>query len=271
MNAPCIILNNVCCQIDGQTLLDIPALTVAQGERVAVIGHNGAGKSTLFKVLTGFLQPTHGTVQVRGRSLTTIRNAREWRLLRREIGQVMQGLHLVGRLSALDNVLIGALGRVGGWRSWTRFFPATEIQRAEAALQQVGMLARAATRADQLSGGEKQKIGVARMLMQSPRLILADEPTAALDPTAAAEVCQLLVAVAADATLLTVVHNPALLPVLADRVIGLRQGKVAFDLPVSLVGDCQLVGLYRPLGSEPQAHWQVALPVHLYHDNGITP
>lgn len=269
MSSPCLVLQDVCCQIGGQTLLDIPALTVAQGERVAVIGHNGAGKSTLFKVLTGFLRPTHGEVQVLGRPLGAALDARQWRLLRREIGQVMQGLHLVGRLSALDNVLIGALGRVGGWRSWARFFPAAEIQRAEAALQQVGMLARAATRADQLSGGEKQKVGVARMLMQGPRLILADEPTASLDPTAAAEVCQLLGAAAAGATLLTVVHNPALLPVLADRVIGLRQGRVAFDLPVSQVGDRQLVGLYRPLGSELHAHWQVALPIPQHHDNGI--
>ncbi|MBW7833006.1 MAG: ATP-binding cassette domain-containing protein [Simplicispira suum] len=266
MSTPCIVLNNVCCQIGGQTLLDIPALTVLQGERVAVIGHNGAGKSTLFKVLTGFVQPTHGNVQVLGRSLGASLDTRQWRLLRREIGQVMQGLHLVGRLSALHNVLIGALGRVGGWRSWTRFFPAAEIQRAEAALQQVGMLARAATRADQLSGGEKQKVGVARMLMQSPRLILADEPTAALDPTAAAEVCQLLVAAAAGATLLTVVHNPVLLPVLADRVIGLRQGRVVFDLSVSEVGDRQLVDLYRPLGSGFTPYWQVALPVPLPHE-----
>ncbi len=271
MSSPCIALKNVCCQIHGQTVLDIPALTVAAGERVAIIGHNGAGKSTLFKVLTGFMRPTHGEVQVLGRSLGVALDARQWRLLRQEIGQVMQGLPLVGRLTALDNVLIGALGRVGGWRSWARVFPAAEIERANLALQQVGMLARASTRADQLSGGERQKVGVARMLMQGPRLILADEPTAALDPTAAAEVCQLLVSAAAGATLLTVVHNPALLPVLADRVIGLRQGKVAFDLPVSQVDDRQLVGLYRPLGSEPPAHWQVALPVHLHHEDGITP
>lgn len=270
MSSPCIVLKDVCCQAGGQTLLDIPSLTVAPGERVAVIGHNGAGKSTLFKVLTGFMRPTHGELQVLGRTLDSSLDTLQWRLLRQEIGQVMQGLHLVGRLSAMDNVLIGALGRVTGWRSWSRFFPAVEIQRAEAALQQVGMLARAATRADQLSGGEKQKVGVARMLMQSPRLILADEPTAALDPTAAAEVCQLLVAAAAGATLLTVVHNPALLPVLADRVIGLRQGRVAFDLPVSQVGDRQLVGLYRPLGSEAHTHWQVALPSPQQQDHGIT-
>ncbi|MFY3383998.1 phosphonate ABC transporter ATP-binding protein [Paracidovorax sp. MALMAid1276] len=265
MTYPCIVLKDVCCQIGGQTVLDIPTLTVAHGERVAIIGHNGAGKSTLFKLLTGFIRPAHGELQVLGRSLDASLDARQWRMVRQEIGQVLQGLHLVGRLSALDNVLIGALGRVGGWRSWARIFPAAEIQRAEAALHQVGMRARATARADQLSGGERQKVGVARMLMQNPRLILADEPTAALDPTAAAEVCRLLVDASAGATLMTVVHNPALLPVLADRVIGLRQGRVVFDLPVQQVADRQLVALYRPLANEPPAHWQLDLPAPKHH------
>lgn len=271
MSDACIVLKDVCCQLGGQTVLDIPTLHVASGERVAIIGHNGAGKSTLFKLLTGFVQPSHGQVQVLGRALHAPMDAHAWRLLRTEVGQVLQGLHLVGRLSALDNVLLGALGRVGGWRSWTRCFVQADVQRAQAALQQVGLLARAETRADQLSGGERQKVGVARMLMQGPRLILADEPTAALDPTAAAEVCRLLVAAAHGATLLTVVHNPALLPVLADRVIGLRQGRLAFDLPVAAVDDRQLVGLYRPLGAQSCAHWQLELPTALPRIREATP
>lgn len=271
MSVPCIHLHGVCCQVGKRIILDIPSLTVAQGERVAIIGHNGAGKSTLFKVLTGFTHPVRGEVTVLGRQLNTPLDSRQWRLLRQEIGQVMQGLHLVSRLSSLDNVLIGALGRTSGWRGWTRFFPQAEIQKAESALQQVGMLARATTRADQLSGGEKQKIGVARMLMQHPRLILADEPTAALDPVAAAEICQILVDSAAEATLLTVVHNPALLPVLADRVIGLRQGKLVFDLPVAQVSDRRLVELYRPVSSEPHTHWQVVLPVSRSPTHGVMP
>ena len=257
MNMPCIELRNVRCDIGHRTVLDIAQLRIAPGERVAVIGHNGAGKSTLFRLLTGFMAPSQGSAQVLGRDLGQGLGARELRLLRQEIGQVMQGLHLVGRLSVLDNVLIGALARVPGWRSWARVFPAVEVTRARAALQQVGMLARAEARADQLSGGERQKVGVARMLVQGPRLILADEPTAALDPAAAAEVCQLLAASAAGATLITVVHNPALLPLLARRVIGLRQGRMAFDLPVDKVGDRQLLDLYRPVDHEASAHWQL--------------
>lgn len=257
MSTPCIDLRDVRCDIRGRTVLGIAQLRIAPGERVAVIGHNGAGKSTLFRLLTGFMAPSQGSAQVLGRDLGQGLGARELRLLRQEIGQVMQGLHLVGRLSVLDNVLIGALARVPGWRSWARVFPAVEVTQARAALQQVGMLARAEARADQLSGGERQKAGVARMLVQGPRLILADEPTAALDPAAAAEVCQLLAASAEGATLITVVHNPALLPVLARRVIGLRQGRIAFDLPVDAVGDRQLLDLYRPADQAPVAHWHL--------------
>lgn len=241
---PCVTLQALHCAADGRPLLDIEQLAIAQGERIAIVGHNGAGKSTLLRLLSGFMLPNHGQLSVLGRELGQPLAAGELRRLRREVGQVLQGLHLVGRLSALENVLIGSLGRVTGWRSWTRCFPANEIDRATAALHSVGLLARAATRADKLSGGERQKVAIARLLLQGPRLILADEPTAALDPSAAAEVCQLLVKAAAGATLISVVHNPALLPLLADRVIGLKQGRIAFDLPTVAVDEKKLLNFY---------------------------
>jgi phosphonate transport system ATP-binding protein len=100
-------------------------------------------------------------------------------------------------------------------------------------------------RTDSLSGGERQKVAIARLLLQRPRLILADEPTAALDPTAAREVCQLITQAAAQSTLISIVHNPALLPLLADRVIGLKNGFMAFDLPVAAVDAACLEALYK--------------------------
>lgn len=253
-----IALQNVLCAADGRALLEIEQLTVKHGERIAIVGHNGAGKSTLLRVLSGFLPPTHGQVSVLGTDLSQALPAEELRRLRVALGQVMQGLHLVSRLSALDNVLIGSLGRVPGWRSWVRLYPEQELERAAAALHAVGLLPRANHRADKLSGGERQKVAIARLLVQSPRLILADEPTAALDPSAAVEVCNLLRKAAVDATLITVIHNPSLLPLLADRVIGLKQGRIAFDLPIATVDDQKLANLYRPDNTHDRQHWQLA-------------
>ena len=243
-----IELRGVRCTLAGRTVLDIDRLVVGEGERVAVVGHNGAGKSTLLRVLSGFTRPTAGQVSVLGVRLDTPLPPARLRALRGEAGQVLQGLHLVPRLSALENVLIGSLGRVSGWRSWVRRYPAHECERACAALATVGMLDKASMRTDGLSGGERQKVAIARVLVQAPRLILADEPTAALDPAAAQEICRVLGTAAGDATLVAVVHNTALLPLLADRVIGLRQGRVVFDLPQTQVDEVQLAALY---GSGP--------------------
>ncbi len=257
MNETAISLQQVCCIADGRALLDVGTLSIRHGERIAIVGHNGAGKSTLLRLLTGFMPAAHGRIDVLGLDLAGSPSATELRALRCEVGQIHQGLHLVGRLCALENVLIGSLGRVTGWRSWVRHFPTDEVARAEAALHAVGLLACARTRADKLSGGERQKVAIARLLVQQPKLILADEPTAALDPAAAGEVCHLLAQAASQATLISVVHNPSLLPLLADRVIGLKGGRIAFDLPLAAVDDQKLTSLYRPDEAAPAVPWQL--------------
>ena len=237
-------LRDVKCKFGDTLILDVPALSIVAGERVALIGQNGAGKSTLLRLLTGFAHPRNGQVLVLGTDVAQLRG-NELCKLRAQVGQVLQGLHLVARLSVRENVLIGALSRIVGWRGWTRFYPADELARADAALRDVGMFDHAQTRADQLSGGERQKVAIARILVQAPRLILADEPTAALDPRAAQEVCDLLAACAHHATLVSVIHNPSLLPILADRVIGLKNGRIFFDLPVAAIDDARLTALYE--------------------------
>ena len=241
-------IEGLVCRAAGRELLALPSLRIAAGERVAIIGPNGAGKSTLLRCLAGFVWPRAGHVTVLGQALHAGIGRHELRALRQQVGQVMQGLHLVGRLTAQENVLIGALGRLQGtaaWRSWLRWYPPAEVNAALQALASVGLAARAADRSDRLSGGEKQRLAMARLLLQRPRLILADEPTASLDPSAALEVCDGLLRAAAGATLLTVVHNPALLPRLAQRVIGLRQGRCVFDLPTAAVDESTLAALYR--------------------------
>lgn len=238
-----IELRNVAWTAGGRRLLHVEQLRIAAGERVAIVGANGAGKSTLLRLLAGFTLPASGDIEVLGRRLPLCGAA--LRSLRTEVGQVLQGLHLVQRLTALDNVLIGALGRIAGWRGWARWHTTDDIAEAMAALERVGLAAHAAARVDRLSGGERQKVAIARLLMQRPRLILADEPTAALDPRAAEEICKLLAAAAQGATLVAVVHSPALLPRLAERVIGIREGRIAFDLPLAHVGPEDLAALYR--------------------------
>lgn len=240
-------LRDLRCMAGDKRLLDVDHLHIAQGERIAIVGANGAGKSSLLRLMSGFVSPARGELTVLGRRLPL--RSHELRHLRSEVGQVLQGLHLVQRLSVLDNVLIGALGRLSGWRSWARWHRADDVAQAEAALKQVGLGDKADVRVDRLSGGERQKVAIARMLMQRPRLILADEPTAALDPQAAVEVCALLAAAAhtkgGRATLISIVHNPALLPLLADRVIGLKAGRIAFDLPAERLDADRLSDLYR--------------------------
>lgn len=240
----------------GRCLLQVPALTVRQGERVALVGPNGAGKSTLLKAIGGGMPLARGRLMVLGRSfgapMTQSATApaltrEQWRRLRAEVGQVMQGLHLVPRLNACDNVVLGALGRSNAmprWRSWLRLYPPALRQEADAALAELGLFERRHTRADQLSGGERQKVSLARLRLQRPRLILADEPTSALDPNATQQACAALLAAAQGATLITVVHHPALMHQLADRVLGLSDGHIVFDLPTLQVDADLLERLY---------------------------
>lgn len=247
----------------GRVLLDVPRLVIERGERVAVVGPNGAGKSTLLKLIGALVPARHGRVQVLGHSIgprpTAVPEVADadrtsqpvdYRALRRETGLLMQGLHLVPRLSARENVLIGALARLRGLRavqSWCRWYPQDLVHEAESVLGNLGLADRADTRADRLSGGERQKVALARMQLQKPRLLLADEPTAALDPAATREVCQALCAVAAEPgrTLVTIVHDLELLPSLATRVIGMAEGRMRWDLPAAELSPPLLRSLYE--------------------------
>jgi phosphonate transport system ATP-binding protein len=245
MSTNIIDIQNLEMVITGRRILKVDSLHISRGEKVAILGRNGAGKSTLLRCLNGFVKPTTGHIVVNSHTVFPLRRERDLRLVRAQVGQVLQGLHLVARLSAMENVLVGGLARMPRLRSWARMFTNEETLRAQAALKAVGMAHLAEKRADKLSGGERQKVAIARMLMQEPELVLADEPTAALDPTAADEVCELLVKATENSTLITVVHNVSLVPLLSQRVIGLKAGEVVLDCASHELTQAQLDHLYE--------------------------
>lgn len=239
--------------VGPQVLLRDIGLSVTAGERVALVGRNGAGKSTLLRTLTGFNGSgcvTRGSLRVLGTEVAaagTDTGSGVLRGLRARVGQVHQGLHLVGRLSALDNVLIGGSARhTSGW-AWLRRWPASERLAAQAALARVGLASAGHRRTDTLSGGERQKVAIARALHQGAPLLLADEPTASLDTEAADEVVSLLSAVASErpVTLICVVHDLDLVPRLADRAIALRRGMVVADVTVDAHTPALLRGVLK--------------------------
>lgn len=218
-------------QAAGRPLLQGLNWRVAPGQRVAVLGHNGAGKSTLLRSLAGFMPVAQGQLSVMGTALHDKPSHSALSALRAQVAQVHQGVHLVGRLSALDNVLIGGAARFTSPLSWLRRWPRAEQEAARAALARVGLGDVALRRADTLSGGERQKVAMARALHQRARLLLADEPTAALDVRAEDELLTLLDGLVREQglTLISVVHDLRLLPRLADRVLVLRQGRAVLD------------------------------------------
>ncbi|MGO1182745.1 MAG: phosphonate ABC transporter ATP-binding protein [Micrococcaceae bacterium] len=231
---------------DGTRALHEVDLAVRPGETVVLLGANGSGKSTLQKCLTRLVAPTSGSARVLGTDVTTA-SAGEITRLRRRVGVVHQKINLVRELSVLTNVIHGCLGRAGSPRNWFAATARTE-QREEAmdALEHVGLAEVAGRRAEQLSGGQQQRVAIARMLMQRPDLVLADEPVAALDPRAGRVVMDLLWQIAAEQgiTLVCTLHQLELARAYGDRVVALRDGRVEMDTRMSQVADAQLEGLY---------------------------
>jgi phosphonate transport system ATP-binding protein len=250
MSATVIAADRLGYAVGDRAILRDLSFTIERGERVVVIGRNGAGKSTLLRLASGMRRPTAGRLAVLGYALDVRTTRRALRALRASIGQVMQGAHLVARLTATENVLLGGLARasgIGELASWARLFPAGEHSRARDALAAVGMQRRADQRTDRLSGGERQRVAIARALHQGADVLFADEPTASLDPEASAQLIELLAQLARerDLTLLTVVHDLRLVRPLGDRVLALRAGQVALDAPVATVSDEVLRNVFR--------------------------
>lgn len=216
--------------VRGKPVLQQIDLSIEGTGLTAIIGPSGTGKSTLIRCVNRLVEPTAGRVLLDGEDLTRLRG-RALRLARRRIGMVFQEYNLVERLTVIENLLCGRLGYVGALRAWLRRFPQADVERAFDLLDAVGLSEFAKTRANALSGGQRQRVGIARALMQSPRLLLADEPTSSLDPKTSAEIMGLLSALCAERGIPVIVnmHDVALAKRFASRIIGMSGGRVVFD------------------------------------------
>jgi phosphonate transport system ATP-binding protein len=228
-------------------VLDGIDLCVPHGQAVALLGSNGAGKSTLLRCCMRLIEPDAGELRVLGEDVRRL-NASGLRRLRSRVGFVFQRHNLVPRLSALTNVLHGAQSRHAGPRCWFHgLAPAALRDEALHCLERVGLAHVAGRRADRLSGGQSQRVAIARMLMQRPEFVIADEPVASLDPAAGEEVMRLLVELLRerDLTLLFISHDLSHALAFSDRVVALRDGRVELDEAASEQDAARLSRIYE--------------------------
>ena len=211
----------------GKTVLDGITLNIAAGERVAVIGPSGAGKTTLFRTVAGLVKPVRGEARTLGFDTRDL-SGRRLAALRRELGFLQQQDNLIPQLRVVHNVLMGRLGRWWLPRALLSLLWPQQIELARAALARVELAERLWSLPDELSGGQQQRVAVARLIVQQPRLVLADEPVSALDLRLGREIIGLLTELATrdGVTLLVNLHTLDLLQGHFDRVVALRDGKL---------------------------------------------
>ncbi|MBC8515205.1 phosphonate ABC transporter ATP-binding protein [bacterium] len=227
-----------------------PALTSVnfeanEGEFIAVVGPSGAGKSTFLRCLNQLITPTEGQLFFEGEETTHLKGE-PLRHLRTRIGFIFQDYNLQGRLSVLQNVLTGLLGQRPALQTTLGIWSKKDVEKAHWLLRDLGLSDQSQKRADALSGGQQQRVSIARALIQSPRLILADEPVASLDPPTAHAVLKDLKRVAKEEgiTVLINLHHIDLALEYADRILGLRDGVKVWDQPTSETSESSFTEIY---------------------------
>jgi phosphonate transport system ATP-binding protein len=224
-------------------------LTIDGSGLTAIIGPSGTGKSTLIRCINRLVDPTSGSINLcyggQRVDLAAIRG-RALRENRRLIGMVFQEYNLVERLTVMENLLCGRLGYVGAWAAWRRKFPQADVDHAFSLLDTVGLGTFANQRADALSGGQRQRVGIARALMQRPKVLLADEPTSSLDPKTSFEIMLLLKEQGRlnNIPVIVNIHDVELARRYADRIIGMSGGNVVYDGPPDGLSDDFLKQIY---------------------------
>lgn len=239
----------------GTTALNDVSFKVNPGEGVMLLGHNGSGKSTLFRCITSFEKPTNGSIIIDDTDITGL-SKHKMRPIRKKVGMVFQHFNLTNNLSVFQNVLFGALGHTKtSFQTFAPFASGTLREKAMACLDRVGLAHLAERRADQLSGGQQQRVAIARMLMQDPEIVLADEPIASLDPKAGREVMDLLWEIVRERGLavICILHQMDFILEYGDRIIALKEGNLVIDERAEKLERSVLDALYhRDAITEPR-------------------
>ncbi len=230
---------------NGEDVLRGVSLELQRNEVVGLIGASGSGKSTLLRAVHRLVEPAAGMVILDGVNLSGLASG-ELRQARLRMGMIFQEHALVGRLTVMENVLCGTLGRTGFWNSVRRHFDPDDVGEAFRLLERMGIDGLEDRRCDELSGGQKQRVGIARALIQHPDVLLVDEPTASLDPAASARIMSLITEVCAEGNLAAIInlHDVPLARRFCPRILGLHGGKIVFDGPPSALDDEILTQVY---------------------------
>ncbi|MBD5430665.1 phosphonate ABC transporter ATP-binding protein [Lactobacillus sp.] len=221
-------------------------LDVKKGEFVVIVGLSGAGKSTLLRSINRLQDISNGDILIDGKSITQAKG-KDLRMIRRDIGMIFQSFNLVKRSSVLRNVLTGRVSYYPTWKTTFNLFSKADKQKAYEALQRVDLADKVYTRADQLSGGQQQRVAIARVLTQDPKIILADEPTASLDPQTSKRVMHDLKMLNEEyeMTVVANLHSIELAKEFGDRVIGVRAGEIVYDGKMSETSDTVFKDIYN--------------------------
>lgn len=229
---------------NGTIGLDNINLDIKSGEFVVIVGLSGAGKSTLLRAINRLHDITDGEILLDGADITKAKG-KQLRVLRRNIAMIFQNFNLVKRASVVRNVLAGRVGYYSTFKSTFNLFSKADKQKAAENLNKVNMLDKYYTRADELSGGQQQRVAIARAMMQSPTVVLADEPIASLDPKTTKMVMDDLQRLNQEGmTVIVNLHSVPLAMEYATRIIGLRAGKLVYDKPIAEVSENDFDGIY---------------------------
>jgi phosphonate transport system ATP-binding protein len=243
-------LVNLTRRFGDKRAVDRASVTIADGEMVGIIGRSGAGKSTLLRLINRLIDPSEGKIMNDGIDVTALRG-KELRAWRARSAMIFQQFNLVNRLDVLTNVMCGRLFDIPAPRVLLKWFTPTERALAIRALDRLGMADVAMNRADALSGGQQQRVAIARALMQQPRVVLADEPIASLDPLNAKLVMDALADINRDGiTVLTNLHTLDTARAYCRRIIGMSAGGIVFDGAPEALTDPVLREIYGQAGSE---------------------